>query len=206
MWIFACIFFVAVVTRFIYLIFTAYTGKSKINCISKAPAKTLICIGSGGHTTEMLLLIKKLDSNSYTPRIYVLADSDKTSLIKIQEQETTKYEVVQIPRSRSVKQSYITSIFTTFYAILFSAYVMIKIRPKLILCNGPGTCVPLILVGFLMKCLFMNITLVFIESICRVESLSLTGKILIYIVDIFVVQSKQLASKIPRCQYFGRLL
>lgn len=44
--------------------------------------RVLICLGSGGHTTEMLTLIKKLPK--HIARMYVMASTDATSLAKIE--------------------------------------------------------------------------------------------------------------------------
>lgn len=106
-----------------------------------------------------------------------------------------------------------------------------------ILCNGPGTCVPLCSAAFLFKVaitthirrlqhallsassltvaadshslarllclppifssqvlLFRPCSLVFVESFCRVESVSLSGRLLYPVVDEFVVQWPQLAA------------
>lgn len=45
--------------------------------------KTLMVLGSGGHTGEMLQLVKALDPSLYTPRIYVTADSDNNSIDRL---------------------------------------------------------------------------------------------------------------------------
>ena len=39
-------------------------------------------VGLGGHTTEMLRLMCQMDLDFYTPRIYVVADTDKHSAAK----------------------------------------------------------------------------------------------------------------------------
>ncbi|CEI99154.1 hypothetical protein RMCBS344292_13246 [Rhizopus microsporus] len=49
--------------------------------------KTCIILGSGGHTTEMMQLVKGLDLTRYTPRCYVIADNDRLSEEKAREYE-----------------------------------------------------------------------------------------------------------------------
>ena len=68
------------------------------------------------------------------------------------------------------------------------------------LCNGPGTCVPVALLGLL-----LGARLVFCESWCRVESLSLTGRILYPLAHRFVVHWPQLARRYPRAEHLGVL-
>ncbi|VDO36048.1 unnamed protein product [Heligmosomoides polygyrus] len=41
-------------------------------------------MGSGGHTMEMLELLKNLD-NRYSPRCYIVADTDHMSKDKVRE-------------------------------------------------------------------------------------------------------------------------
>ena len=48
--------------------------------------------------------------------------------------------------------------------------------------------------------------IVFVESLCRVQTLSLTGKILQYFADEVLVQWPDLALKYPRTKYIGKFL
>lgn len=67
-----------------------------------------------------------------------------------------------------------------------------------------GTCVPLCLVAFVYK-LFgvMNTEIIFVESFCRVQKLSLTGRILYHIADKFIVLWPDLVHNYPRAEYLG---
>ncbi|XP_008475437.1 UDP-N-acetylglucosamine transferase subunit ALG14 homolog [Diaphorina citri] len=172
--------------------------------------KTLIILGSGGHSTEMLRLVKTLNPEIFKPKMYILASSDSKSKEKLLEMENhlgrqTRYETYDIPRSRKVHQSYITSIFTTLFSFIYCVPLMLKIRPDIILCNGPGTCIPICLIAFVMRVLFIsNCVLVFVESTCRVKTLSLSGIILYYFADIFLVHWEELSKKYNRAKYIGR--
>ncbi|XP_064003367.1 UDP-N-acetylglucosamine transferase subunit ALG14 homolog isoform X2 [Pogoniulus pusillus] len=76
-----------------------------------------------------------------------------------------------------------------------------------ILCNGPGTCVPVCISALLLGLLRMKrAVIVYVESICRVETLSLSGKILYYLSDYFIVQWPELKEKYPRSVYLGRVV
>lgn len=201
-----------IILRFIFLIHKITSGHAtKTSTKRKTPAKTVICIGSGGHTTEILELVKQLNNKHYSPRLYIVAKSDSTSISKIQSFESKEKEqdhkIIRIPRSRVVGQSYITSTFTTLYSILYSIPIMIRIRPDLILCNGPGTCIPICAIAFILKAAFICDTrIIFIESFCRIKTFSLTGKILIYIADNIVVQWPTLRNRLERATYLGQLL
>lgn len=192
-------------------------------------ARTLIVLGSGGknfhftkshhrstsysilpgHTTEMLEVAKRLKEDKYSPRLYIVADNDQHSVDKLMaiEKDKTDYKIYMITRSRKVHQSYLSSIFTTLKATFDCFPLLMHTQPDLILTNGPGTCVPLCLVAFLFKVLYINkkCKIAFIESFCRVKTLSASGWILLYLTDIFVVQWPKLSKVSRKVSYFGRL-
>jgi beta-1,4-N-acetylglucosaminyltransferase len=177
----------------------------------KKPLSTLIVLGSGGHTTEMLFMTKHLHPAHYHPIHYCKASTDSTSHDRVHtmiqeannsnKNKTTERDAIHIhdiPRSREVGQSYFSSFFSSVYAFVFAVVLVGRLRPKLILCNGPGTCIPICLAALLYRMTgicYSNI--VFIESYCRVQSLSLTGKLLYYAADLFVVHWKELHQKYP---------
>ena len=50
-------------------------------------------------------------------------------------------EWVTVPRSREVGQSWSSSVLTTAYSLVFSTCVMLRMRPQIVICNGPGVLV-----------------------------------------------------------------
>ncbi|KAG2653167.1 UDP-N-acetylglucosamine transferase subunit ALG14 homolog isoform X2 [Panicum virgatum] len=182
--------------------------------------RCLIVLGSGGHTAEMMNIVTTLQKDRFTPRFYVAALTDNMSLQKAQVYEESLIEsggnktvenahFLQIYRSREVGQSYITSIATTLLATLHAMWLVIRIRPQVIFCNGPGTCFPLCVSAFFLKVLGMGWSSIFyIESIARVKKLSMSGLLLykLRIADQFFVQWPQLHQKYPRACYAGRLM
>jgi beta-1,4-N-acetylglucosaminyltransferase len=201
---FVVVLITLLILRCIYLMATV--KKRSLTRNRRKTLKTAIVIGSGGHTTEMFRIVRYLNTNVFTPRIYVVASSDDKSISKISdfEKQAETHHVVRIPRSRQVHQSYISSIFTTLNSLLFSIPVMFSSRPDLVLCNGPGTCVPICFLAFMMRVLFVSDNaIIFVESICRVKTLSLTGKILYYFADHILVQWSELSSIYPRATFIG---
>ncbi|TYI09766.1 hypothetical protein ES332_A09G095800v1 [Gossypium tomentosum] len=176
------------------------------------PLSTLIVLGSGGHTAEMINLLLVLRKERFTPRFYIAAATDNMSLQKARvvedsladssETKGLSAEFMQIYRSREVGQSYVTSVWTTLVAIAHALWLMIKIRPQVVLCNGPGTCIPLCVVGIRWSSIF------YVESIARVKRLSLSGLLLykLRIADQFFVQWPQLQRQYPRAHYVGCLM
>ena len=160
------------------------------------PIQTLIILGSGGHTTEMIRMTKHLNRDYYAPVEYCRATTDTTSVMRLG--LFGDATVHAIPRAREVGQSYATSILTTLYAQLHALILIAKIRPGLILCNGPGTVLPLCVAAFVWRILGLCPgQIVFVESYCRVNTLSLTGRLLYPWVDLFVVHWEELQQTYP---------
>ncbi|KAM7055225.1 UDP-N-acetylglucosamine transferase subunit ALG14 isoform 1-T1 [Molossus nigricans] len=173
--------------------------------------------GSGGHTTELLRLLEHL-SSAYSPRHYVIADTDDISARKIHAFELSRadrdpsnmapgHHIHRIPRSREVQQSWLSTVLSTLHAAWLALPLTYRLKPDLVLCNGPGTCVPVCASALLLGVLgIKRVTIVYVESICRVEHLSLSGKILQHFCDHFVVQWPPLKKKYPKSVYLGRLV
>nr|CCA17811.1 AlNc14C40G3455 [Albugo laibachii Nc14] len=168
---------------------------------------TMIVLGSGGHTTEMLQLIKKVNTKIYTPIAFVVASSDSTSIEKtnIDRHLLSNDNFIIIPRSREVGQSWLTSTWTTLYSLLICFHIIWIHRPELLLCNGPGTSVPVCVAVKLYHFfgILPNPKILFCESFARVTTLSLTGKLLYLFADEFVVHWPQLLAKYPTARYLG---
>ena len=215
------------------------TGKNDEK--NKQPIKTMVVMGSGGHTTEMINLLQELDPKSYAPVVYVVANSDTTSVMRLKryideaentstrtgwegrypiENETSRQNkgrvnahinakstnnpklasVYRLPRPREVHQSYISSILPTLRSIYHTLHLLQREQPNLILANGPGMCVPFMYLVFLSRVFGLTIgkcKIIFVESLCRVETLSLSGKLVYPIVDQFVVHWASLKKKYP---------
>eukprot|EP01088_Endostelium_zonatum_P012107 TRINITY_DN26272_c0_g1_i1.p1 TRINITY_DN26272_c0_g1~~TRINITY_DN26272_c0_g1_i1.p1 ORF type:complete len:224 (+),score=38.14 TRINITY_DN26272_c0_g1_i1:28-672(+) len=187
-------------------------GKSRTRSNKSKTASLLVVLGSGGHTGEMMTLMKNLDCvNKYTPRYYVIAQTDEHSLHKIKAFEEGKGDgncrFFFIYRSREVGQSYVSSVFTTLYSFISSVMIVLRTRPDLVLCNGPGTCLPICMSALIPRFFGVkDVMTMYVESVCRTRCLSLTGKLLYPFVDQFVVQWPELAEKHPKAKYYGFLM
>lgn len=199
--------FTLLVVRLLYLVMRVKLPRKS----SAYPVVTVVVLGSGGHTMEMLRLLSGMDLVNFSQRIYVTADNDTMSIKKITafEQSCGNSEpmIKRIPRARNVLQSYITTVLSTLIAIFYSFPITITALPDLLLCNGPGTCIPLCFWCFVLKFFWIkDITIVYVESICRVKTLSLSALILYYIADHILVQWPQLQTAFPRTEYIGRVV
>lgn len=171
----------------------------------------MIVLGSGGHTGELLLMIKKLDLNKFNKIFFVYSHNDTSSANKIKEsidvdKHKEKIEYHTIYRSRNVGQSFKSSIITTIISFLHSIIIICKTRPNLVVTNGPGVALPICYTGYILKHLLIihQFKILFIESYCRTKSISLAGKLIQPIADKFIVLWKELATN--KREYIGKIL
>ncbi len=117
---------------------------------SNASKSLMIILGSGGHTGEMLLMIKKLDFNKFSEVYFLTSSGDLGSKNRtisnldvfkncnkvnddtyVLNKTIIKFE--SIVRSRQVGQSYFTSLFTTILSLIHSVYLVLKCKvPNLV--------------------------------------------------------------------------
>ncbi|KAJ2619196.1 UDP-N-acetylglucosamine transferase subunit [Coemansia sp. RSA 1358] len=160
----------------------------------------------------MVRLLRGVDFERYSKRLYVVGTDDMLSLDQIRYVENGRdaqgaFYVGRVPRSRAVGQSWITTPLTAFECLSQVVRVMYQYTPDAIICNGPGNCVVVGLVALVPAILgIKRVPIVYVESFARVHTLSLSGKIMYLLADRFVVQWLSLAHKYPRAEYIPHLV
>lgn len=185
---------------------TTTTTTNKNN--NSKPYRTLVVLGSGGHTSEMIQLIRHLSSERYHPLLFVKAATDTTSTGRLQaanllssSSSSPATVVHEIPRAREVGQSYVSSVMSTLHAFFYALQLVARTRPDVLLCNGPGTCLPLCVAAFAWRVVgWTGTRIIFVESYCRVQTMSLTGRLLYAWVDLVAVHWPTLQTKYPLTQ------
>ena len=123
-------------------------------------------------------------------------------------QKKNFFQTFEVPRGREVGQSWFTAFFFTIYVFLCCLSIIWRTRPNLVLVNGPGTCVPIVLATRLLNvCRLFKTQIVFVESICRVKTLSMSAKLLMTfkMLDVIIVQWPELALKYLDTKYIGKM-
>lgn len=135
-----------------------------------------ILLGSGGHTGELCELLHNFKMERLSKLNVLITASDKTSESFFRnylkrdhaaEEESIlgKLNVSYLPRTNEVKQSKITSIFTTLRSIVTSFLLIVNslLNTTHFISNGPGTCVPIFYIFSLLKTIRLsNAKLIFI--------------------------------------------
>ncbi|KAI1084016.1 oligosaccharide biosynthesis protein Alg14 like-domain-containing protein [Whalleya microplaca] len=192
---------------------------------SSTPHYALIVCGSGGHTSEMLKMIKQSirpEANSH--RRWVLGTDDRLSFDKVLKFEQDlgdrfgqqglpcgTFDVMSFRRGRAVHQSWFTTPWTVFLNIVHILRILISVPstrrvhgfqfPGVIVTDGPGSGFLFLLVAHFLKLFYIApekyMNTIFIESWARASSLSLSGKLiwLFHLADVFVVQHQELAAR-----------
>ncbi|KAI9801296.1 MAG: UDP-N-acetylglucosamine transferase subunit [Piccolia ochrophora] len=196
--------------------------------------KLLIVLGSGGHTAEMLAILRNLDAALYNHRVYIVSEGDQFSAQRARDFERTlptrctsnknrrqdtapllgngNYDIWTVPRARKIHQSLLTTPFSALQSLWACVQVLRrKPYPDLVMTNGPGTAVCVVLACLLLRFVGMRGTkwkmrTMYVESWARVKGLSLSGKILLRCVDRFLVQWPQLKGVGGRAEYLGILV
>jgi UDP-N-acetylglucosamine:LPS N-acetylglucosamine transferase len=106
---------------------------------------------------------------------------------------------VSRPRGKHTKA--LGALYKTILAGLESIRVFWQIRPAAVVGTGPALVVPVAIVGRL-----FGSRIIYIETGSRVNTLSMTGRIMYWCANMFFVQWPQLAEQWPRAIYAGRLL
>ena len=127
----------------------------------------LVC-SHGGHLTEILQL---MDAFEDCDTFFITYDS---------------------PRTRKLKNAYLFANLGEKPIKLISSLprmfkILIREKPKVVISTGAEIAIPVFYMAKLLR-----IKTIFIESWCRVNKPSITGKIVYPIADVFLVQWKQL--------------
>ena len=130
-----------------------------------------------------------------------------------------EYSINIVPRARHVHEPLLTTPFSAFQCLIACLYLLNpktnnrRKYPDLILTNGPGTAVMIIVAALLLR--FFNLygankldcmRIVYVESWARIRTLSLSGHLLLPLVDRFIVQWKGLETMGRRCEFHGPLV
>ena len=168
----------------------------------------MIVLGSGGHTAEMLLMLHEVGLAKWRKRSWVVSSGDGFSarlageferdlLVDSGEEENCgRFEVVELPRARRVHQSIWTAPWTSLICLLAALKMLHRDAPDIILTNGPGTGVILVLASLILR--FFGLAgsektrTVYVESLARCKTLSWSGRLLKPVVDRFLVQWREL--------------
>ncbi len=153
----------------------------------------MVVLGGGGHSFEMMRILENMHLKNNI--VYVLNHDDYYTNVK-----GNGSRVYKLLRPRKPLEYGFKTFFRFVLSFLNALLLLIWTRPKIILTNGPSISVPLTIIGWLLRA-----RIIFIESICRVYRLSLSGRLLLPLTDLFIVQWPYLKKYSSKIIYAGRI-
>ena len=142
----------------------------------------------GGHLTQLRQLSRLYKCYEYffitekTPFTVKIKDREKAYLMPL------------------VNRKQLSCIPKLVYNFAYSIFILTKERPDIVISTGALNAVPFCVVAKL-----AGRKLIFIESYAKVNSPTVTGKLMYRIADLFIIQWKQLAQHYPEAVYGGSI-
>ena len=151
------------------------------------PIKLCFCASSGGHYWELLQLSE-------------LAQKYDSFLIT----EKTEFNIEPFCKNFYLTDALNRKSWNFLFKLLVTTFCIFKIllkeKPAVIISTGALVTFPIMLIG---KC--MNAKIIYVESFVRVDSKSLTGKLIHPFVDLFIVQWRKALKVYPRAIFGGQI-
>ncbi len=152
--------------------------------------KVIFVASSGGHLAEILTLDKIYNDYDY---LLVTEKTDLTLDLK------NKYNVDYLRYGPS--KNIFKYIYNVIYNVIKCIKIAFKFKPDTVVSTGAQ-------IGGIMCliCKLRGSKVIYIESIAKINTLSITGKNIYRLADKFYVQWESLAKKYDKCEYLGRLI
>lgn len=168
----------------------------------KKRVKVLIVLGTGGHTTEMFLMTRNLLANRFIP-VFLFVDQRDCEAARDKEKEfrdatldtNDQTRFIKVRRIRRPNEPILSAIGNILPSVWHALKLMWELQPDVLLLNGPGNCLPIWAAALVFNSFGFGCPIVFVESLCRVNSLSITGQALFYTSTKYCVHWKSLKSK-----------
>lgn len=153
--------------------------------------KVIFISSTGGHLSELMQLKRIFNNYDY----HIITEKTDTT-IKLKNDYGKRIDYL-VYGARNYLFSYI---FKFSYNVIKSFFLYLKIRPDVIVTTGAHTAVP---ICYIAK--FFKKKIIFVESFARVNSKSMSGKMINKIADVFLVQHKELLDVYENSTYKGDL-
>lgn len=153
--------------------------------------KVIFISSTGGHLSELMQLKRIFNNYDY----HIITEKTDTT-IKLKNDYGKRIDYL-VYGARNYLFSYI---FKFSYNVIKSLFLYLKIRPDVIVTTGAHTAVP---ICYIAK--FFKKKIIFVESFARVNSKSMSGKMINKIADVFLVQHKELLDVYENSTYKGDL-
>jgi beta-1,4-N-acetylglucosaminyltransferase len=153
--------------------------------------RILFTSSTGGHLEQLKVLVNELQFEKEVER-YVLIEKSPFEN-KFKNAKEVFYLIQQDRKEKMFLFKFAKNILTAFQ-------VLSKLKPDFLISTGAGATLPVIILSKL-----FGTKVIYIESLAKINSLTLTGRICNKFTNRFYVQWNELSQKTPNTYYKGRL-
>jgi beta-1,4-N-acetylglucosaminyltransferase len=154
----------------------------------------LVIYGDGGHRSEMSHLLSHLTSAAQ------IIDIVSLGVGCIDESALAHYPAKDVRHKHNRFKSLALFVAGLFSSIFTVFQITRRFKVTGVISTGPGLCiVPMVMFRLL------GVKTVFVETFCRFNSQSFTGRVMCKVAHRFLVQNKEQLALYPNAQYCGRL-
>ncbi len=151
--------------------------------------KVLFISSTGGHLTELLQLKPMFKKYDY----HIITEKTKSNdILKKEYNNKVNYLIY------GTKDKFLTYPFKLLINCFKSLYFYIKIRPKYIVTTGAHTAGPMCCIGKI-----FGSKIIFIESFANSYTKTITGRLVYYFADLFIVQWENMLKLYPKAVFKG---
>lgn len=156
--------------------------------------KVLFVAGSGGHTSQLSILLQEIGHRYHSE--LMLEKTDKLGIEKF----SRKYKIYTADVIRGKSEPMLTTLLRVFLNAIESMVILIQANPDCIVTTGPGLGIPICILGKI-----AGKKIIVIESWSRTKTKSYIGRVLYPFSDLFFVQWPEMLKLYPKAKYAGRL-
>lgn len=160
--------------------------------------KICITCAAGGHLNQLMNII---DAFADHDLFFVTVESGTTVSLK---KLAKTYYIRDTPKPIQIGaiRLYWTTLALYYLYLLYPCTkILLKEKPDVIFGNGGSATLCLCYLGKIIGC-----KIIYLESLTRVNDISLTGKLTYRVADLFLVQWGSLLKKYNRAKYWGKVL
>ncbi len=151
--------------------------------------KILFISSTGGHLSEMMQLKDLFNKYDY----HIITEKTKSNMNLINKYPNRVSFLVY-----GTKLNFIIYPFKLLYNSVKSLYLYFKIRPKFIITTGAHTAGPMCCIGKI-----FGSKIIYIETLANMNTKTVTGRLIYYFADLFIVQWESMLKIYPKATYGG---
>lgn len=155
----------------------------------KKTKKILFIASTGGHFSELKQIFPILDDYDY----HIVTEKDETT-IKLEKDYPNRVSYLLY----GTREHFVLYFIKLFINCFKSLFIYMKFRPRVLVTTGAHTAGPMCCIAKI-----FGTKVIFIETFANRTTKTITGRIVYYFADVFIVQWESMLKLYPKAKYFG---